>query len=237
MKQLVLALLVCASFFSCKQDAKVSSSSAKKSEATAVDAPPKIITQASLDLTKYGIANNSRNVLGGLKVGDLAPDFTALSNRGQNITLSEATEHDRVLLTFFRGDWCGYCTKQLEEFQSNLKELSKINDARVLAITPQQMSGIREMSRKVSLHYSIIPDDDHQIMKDYKVFFHVTDAYNKKIVDSKGKSLDAMNGDSSPVLPVPATYIIGKDMRIKYVFYDPDYSNRPSMDELMAALD
>ena len=34
-------------------------------------------------------------------------------------------------------------------------------------------------------------------------------------------------------LPVPATYIIGKDGKIKYVFFNTDYKKRASVQEIL----
>ena len=219
-----------------KQAAQKEVAAVKEVPATKQEAAPKVMSEATLDLTKYGIANNPNNVLGGLKVGDLAPNFEALGNRGRTINLEKETERSPIILTFFRGGWCGYCTKQLAEFKDNLKEFNELDHARVIAVTPQTMEYTRAVGNNEGLTYNLIPDENHEIMKKYKVFYHVTEDYNSKILKFKEKDLNEFNGSSSPVLPVPATYVVGKDMRIKYVFYDPDYSKRPPMEDLIAAL-
>ncbi len=232
--------MACA-FLACKQDQATVTPAPETVAATKTTQkttpPPKVMTEATLDLTKYGIANDSRNVLGGLKVGDKAPDFELKSNRGRVIKLSEYTEHTPVVLSFFRGDWCGYCTKHLAEFQDNFKMLSTDKRTRIIAVTPQKMDDARKMASDMGIFYSVISDEDHQVMKDYKVFYHTTPEYNQKVVKAKGQSLNAYNNDTEPVLPVPATYVIGSDMHIKYVFYDPDYSKRPPVEDLLSALD
>ena len=42
----------------------------------------------------------------GLKVGDKAPDFTVVDQNGKEVSLSEALEEGKVILTFYRGAWC-----------------------------------------------------------------------------------------------------------------------------------
>ena len=199
-------------------------------------AAPKIMTEATLDLTKYGIANNASNVLGGLKVGDVAPDFTLTSQYGKSFTLDERLNQGPVLLVFFRADWCGYCNNHLEEFQDNIRAVSEAGHASVLAVSPQLPSYSQELYTKYMLSFPILYDKDHSVMKKYKVFFHVTDAYNDKIKDYKGKSIEEMNGNAEPVMPVPATYLIGQDKKIKYVHYDPDYAKRASVPEVIAKI-
>ena len=38
------------------------------------------------------------------------------------------------------------------------------------------------------------------------------------------------------MLPIPATFVVGKDGRIKARFVDPDYRNRMAVEELIDAL-
>ncbi|NJO32795.1 MAG: AhpC/TSA family protein, partial [Rhodospirillales bacterium] len=38
-------------------------------------------------------------------------------------------------------------------------------------------------------------------------------------------------------LPIPATFVVGKDGRVKARFVDPDYRKRMDIDELVAAVE
>ena len=38
------------------------------------------------------------------------------------------------------------------------------------------------------------------------------------------------------MLPIPATFVVGRDGRIKARFVDPDYRKRMAIEELIAAL-
>ena len=58
-----------------------------------------------IDLTKYGIANNPNNILGGLKVGDKAPDFKMSNQDGEEINLKNTLQKGPVLLVFLRAEW------------------------------------------------------------------------------------------------------------------------------------
>ncbi|MEJ7664446.1 MAG: hypothetical protein WKG07_35480 [Hymenobacter sp.] len=48
--------------------------------------------------------------------------------------------------------------------------------------------------------------------------------------------LKAANGADVNVLPVPATYVIGRDGKIKYAFFNPDYRHRVSVRRVAQAL-
>ena len=190
--------------------------------------------ETRLDLTQYGIADNPDNVLGGLKIGDNAPDFTLLNQDGKHVSLDAILKHGRVLLVFLRAEWCSYCVRHLKEFQDNLQEIHDAGNVKVIAISPQQRSYMQQFHDENQLSFPILYDEDHSVMKDYKVFFHVTDKYNDYIEKAKGNRIEVFNGDTEPVMPIPATYLIGQDKTVKYVHYDPDYKKRSDVKKLIA---
>ena len=70
------------------------------------------------------------------------------------------------------------------------------------------------------------------IMKSYKVNFAVDEKTVEKY-KGYGIDFDKANGSNGANLPVPATYIIGKDGIIKYAFFNPDYKQRASIKEIL----
>ncbi len=211
-----------------------SSNQSTSTEDTSVAAEQESKPKPALDFTKYGIANNPDNVLGGLKVGDKAPNFKLLDQDGKEERLEASLEEGPVLLVFLRAEWCSFCVKHLQEFQDNLQAIHDVGQAKVIAVSPQESSYMQEFHREGQFSFPILFDGDHSVMKDYKVFFHVTDKYNEYIKKAKGSSIEVFNGDTEPVMPVPATYLIGQDQVIKYVHYDPNYKKRSDLKEVMA---
>jgi len=57
-----------------------------------------------------------------------------------------------------------------------------------------------------------------------------------KAYKNYGIDLVKSNGNDSEMLPVPATYVIGKDGKIKFVHFDKDYRNRPRVADILKAL-
>lgn len=188
------------------------------------------------DLTKFGIDNYSNNVLGGLSVGDFAPDFELKNEVGQNISLEETLKEGPVLLVFYRADWCPYCTKHLAEFEQHINDIKANENTNVIAISPQMPKYSKMLSEENGYTFPILYDEDHVVMKDYKVFFRVSKEYNEKIFKFKGEYIQTRNGDTNPYLPVPATYVIGQDQRIKFVHYDPNYKERANIKEVLGIL-
>ncbi|HRI24009.1 MAG TPA: peroxiredoxin-like family protein [Ferruginibacter sp.] len=170
----------------------------------------------------------------GLKAGDAAPPFSAKDQDGNKVSLEEMLKKGPVILLFYRGQWCPYCNKQLASYTDSL-QLIKQAGASVLAVTPETPDNIRKTIEKTKASFPVIEDSELAIMKQYRVNFAVDE---KTIARYKGYGIDftEANGSNGANLPVPATYIIGTDGKIKYVFFNTDYRRRVSVRELLENL-
>jgi peroxiredoxin len=72
-------------------------------------------------------------------------------------------------------------------------------------------------------------------MKDYKVNYVLDDATVAKY-KGFGLDLNASNGNTDHVLPVPATYVINQSGKITFVHFNKDYTRRASISDIMRAL-
>ncbi len=167
----------------------------------------------------------------GLNIGDKAPSFTATDNTGKIFNLYEELKKGDIILLFYRGQWCPYCNKELSMFNDSLSYINS-KGASVVAITPETNENIDKTISKTKATFSIISDQGLSIMKDYKVNFTVDD---KTINRYKNYGIDfnSNNGENGANLPIPATYLIGKDGIIKYVYFNTDYKKRSSVKEVL----
>ncbi len=170
----------------------------------------------------------------GLKVGEIAPQLTGIDQHGKKINLKEILEKGEVVLVFYRGQWCPYCNKELSAINDELQTINT-KGATVIAITPETTENINKTIEKTNVLFSIIQDDGLTIMKNYKVNFTVDEATLTKY-KNYGIDFEKVNGSNGSNLPIPATYIIGKNRKIKYVFFDPDYKKRASVQDIIENL-
>ena len=170
----------------------------------------------------------------GLKVGDIAPDFTTADQNGKKLQLKKLLKKGDVVLVFYRGQWCPFCNKQLSKINDSLSFI-KAKGATVIAVTPETADNIKTTISKTKVTYSIVEDKGMAVMKEYKVNFAVDE---KTIAKYKNYGIDfnKANGDNGANLPVPATYIIGKDGKIKYAFFNADYTKRASVKDILENL-
>ncbi len=167
----------------------------------------------------------------GLKVGDVAPDFSAKDQYGKTINLKQALQKGPVVMLFYRGQWCPYCNKQMSRFSDSLSMLTA-KGASVLAIAAETAENVKKTIEKTKSTFPVVEDQGLVIMKMYKVNFAVDE---KTIIKYKGYGIDfdKANGANGANLPVPATYIIGKDGKVKYVFFNTDYRKRASAIDIL----
>lgn len=168
----------------------------------------------------------------GLTAGMDAPTFAAKDNTGKTLDLKALLKkHSAVVLMFYRGQWCPYCNKHLQQLQDSLQLLTAKN-VYVIAVTPETTEAIGKTVAKTKASFSLIHDDGYKIMKDYKVDYVMDQAMVTKY-KGYGVDLEANNGNTDHMLPVPATYIIDKKGKITYVHFNKDYTKRLAVSTIL----
>ncbi len=170
----------------------------------------------------------------GLFIDSRAPDFRAKDQFGKEIRLKDLLKEGKVVLVFYRGQWCPYCNRQLKKLEDSL-ELIKDKGATLVAVTPERPENVAKTVEKTGAKYSILFDEGLKIMKAYDVDFEVPENTLTRYRNS-GIDIEGNNGGNSKYLPVPAVYIIDRESTITYRFFDSDYRKRPSVQEILANL-
>lgn len=169
-----------------------------------------------------------------LTVGQTAPAFKSQDTAGRPVELAQLLKKGPVVLYFYRGQWCPYCNKQLSQLQDSLQTLTA-KGAQVVVITPEIQTNIDKTVAKTKLSIPVVHDQDFAIMKAYKTAFTVDEGTVQKY-QGFGVNLKGANGADVAVLPVPATYVIGRDGKIKFAYFNPDYRHRASVKQVAQAL-
>jgi len=170
----------------------------------------------------------------GLKVGDKAPLFEAKDNTGNTFNLKKQLQKGDVVMIFYRGQWCPYCNKELSQLNDSLSFLTA-KGATVVAISPEVLDNVAKTVEKTKASFPIISDSGMAVMKMYNVNFAVDTATQTKY-KNYGIDFGQANGANGANLPVPATYVIGKNGKIKYAFFNPDYKQRSSVKAILEHL-
>ncbi len=177
---------------------------------------------------------NAQQAPEGLFISSKAPDFKGKDQEGKEIRLKDLLKQGKVVLVFYRGEWCPYCNRELSRLQDSL-ELIKEKGATLIAISPEKPENISKTIEKTKASYSIVYDEGAKIMKAYDVEFEVPENTVTRYRNS-GIDLSKLNTEDGKYLPVPAVYVIDKESTVIYRFFEPDYKKRPSVKEILEKL-
>lgn len=167
----------------------------------------------------------------GLFIASKAPDFKAKDQNGNEIRLKDLLKTGKVVLVFYRGQWCPYCNKELSRLQDSLQFI-KDKGATLIAVSPELPENVSKTVEKTNAEFSILYDEKLKIMKAYDVEFELPQNTVTRYRNA-GLDMEKNNGANGNFLPVPAVYIIDKESTITYRFFDTDYKKRPSVKELL----
>lgn len=175
------------------------------------------------------------NECNGLSVGDNVNDFIGIDQNGNKIQLSELLKKGKVVIVFYRGQWCPICMPHLKKLQDGLLEI-KEKGASVLIITPEKQENIQKTILKTSITIPIIYDENYKIMEDFDVAFVPGKSLRLMYNTLLQANLKNAHSDDSQTLPVPATFIIDTDSKIKWRHFERDYKKRPGIKEILNQL-
>lgn len=169
-----------------------------------------------------------------LKMGQKMPDFTLPDASGKKVNLKDLLKKGPVVVTFFRGSWCPYCNAQLSNYQMHLPEF-KSKNATLVAITPETPDLTVLLEEKKKLEFPILTDKDNALAKKFGLVFSLTPEL-KQLYLKFGVDLEKNQGNADWRLPIPATYVVGKDGKIVYAHVDPDFTKRADPLEVLNAI-
>ncbi|HZF63856.1 MAG TPA: peroxiredoxin family protein [Chitinophagaceae bacterium] len=171
----------------------------------------------------------------GLFINSKAPDFKAKDQSGADVVLKDIRKKGPVVVLFYRGHWCPYCSKELTRFQDSLSLISE-KGAQLIAITPEAPDGISKTIEKTKAVFPILYDQDAKIAKAYQVSY-VVDERTLNRYKNFGTDLLAINQQKTKAnLPVPAIYIVNKEGSVTYRYFNDDYKKRPWVSEILEEL-
>jgi peroxiredoxin Q/BCP len=133
---------------------------------------------------------------GKLEIGELAPDFEALTDSGETVSLSDY-RGQRVVLYFYPKDDTSGCTKQACGFRDHYAEIEE-RDAVVLGVSPDGQASHQKFKTKYDLPFTLLVDEDHAVAEKYGVWGEKS-MYGRKymgiirshfVIDQDGKIAD-----------------------------------------------
>ena len=102
------------------------------------------------------------------KIGEIAPDFEALTDSDEMVKLSHYRGR-RVVLYFYPKDNTSGCTKQACAFRDNYPAIEAQN-AVILGVSPDSVTSHQDFKAEYDLPFTLLVDQDHAIAELYGVW-------------------------------------------------------------------
>ncbi len=194
----------------------------------AADFPPEVtrlFAEKTEELLQSDILSQVR------KVGDFSPSFELPDTAGRVVGLDGQLQKGPVILSFYRGTWCPYCNI---EFQALLRTMPgfQVRHASVLAISPQ----VRERHTDPRVDgFLDLADRGNLVAREFGLVYPLGDRI-RKVYRQFGIFLEHLHEDESYEVPIPATFIVDRDRRIRYAHASGDITERAEPGELLENL-
>ena len=122
-----------------------------------------------------------------LKVGDQAPDFTLLSQKGEKVTLSKLTGKKNIVLYFYPKDESKGCTQQACEFRDKYEVFTDLG-AEVIGVSSDDVLSHKLFAEKNFLPFTLLSDKENKVRELYSVksTFGLIPGRVTYVIDKKG---------------------------------------------------
>lgn len=170
----------------------------------------------------------------GLAVGEHAPDAKLADAAGKSVELSAIIKDGPVIVVFYRGGWCPFCTKHLAQWTHHADELKQLG-VTFVAISPEKPEELAKTAEKNGLKFRMLCDTSMDAAKGFKLAF---DMDEKTVTKYKGYGMDLAksNAIGAWTLPHPATFVIDTDGVVRYASASKDYTKRADPKEAIEAI-
>jgi peroxiredoxin len=168
------------------------------------------------------------------RVGDVAPGFRVADGTGGEVSLAGLLADGPVVLSFYRGMWCPFCSLELRALRQAVPRITALG-ASLVAVSGQTPDYSALTAERLDLPFTVLSDDGLAVSRSYGLVYELPD-YLVEAYDQR-HPIPVFNGTEGNALPVPATYVIDRSGIIRFGFVDPNYTHRADPDAIVDVLE
>jgi peroxiredoxin len=145
------------------------------------------------------------------QAGEIAPEFTAASTSGSDVSLSSFRGKRNVLLAFFPLAFTGTCTKELVCFTEDFDQFTG-KGVEILPISVDSTASLKEFKNKLQMKTDLLSDFKRDISRAYGVLNEARFYSNR------------------------AYFLIDQDGRVRWSHVEDNNGQRRENSEILAAI-
>jgi len=168
------------------------------------------------------------------KPGDPMPSFLLPDSSGRLFNLQDLLADGPAVISFNRGHWCEYCVIELAALSQALADIAA-HGATVVSIMPETEQFTAKAAAATGNAFKILSDIDGGYALSLGLVIWLGERVRNLYV-AHGLDLDRFQASASWFVPIPATFVVGRDGRILARHVDPDFRNRMDVEDIIAAL-
>jgi len=161
------------------------------------------------------------------------PPFMLPDEAGRLVSLPSLLAKGPLAVMFFRGHWCPYCRLNVRAVIEAVEEIKAVG-GQVVAIMPETQAFAGKFKSDSGAPFPVLTDLDNGYALSLNLAIWLGSAIQKLL--SPMQDMPSFHGNEGWVLPIPATFVVGRDGIVKARFVDPDFRKRMAIDDLIAAL-
>ena len=150
------------------------------------------------------------------------------------VTSDELLDRGPLVLAFFRGGWCPYCPIALRGLERARPRIEAAG-ASLVAVSPLRGPELLQVADECGLAFRLLSDVGGRFSQLCGVRYAVPPEH-VALYGRIGIDLAGLHDGAGWTLPLPATYVVGRDGIVRYVFVDPDWSRRAEPQALVGVV-
>lgn len=191
---------------------------------------PRVKAYAATDDAKVGVLPPGL----GIPPGQPAPNAPARDASGREVAVLNVAKGS-ILLVFYRGGWCPYCNHQMHELAQAFPELQK-RGVTPVAVSVDAIEAAARTQAGFEIPFPLLSDPELAVHKAFKVVHHA-EAEEVARLKSYGIDIEAASGQQHHDFAVPSIFLIDAARTVRWAHAEGDYKVRPSVAQLLAAID
>jgi peroxiredoxin len=166
--------------------------------------------------------------------GEPMPGFLLPDSTGRLVSLDDVLAEGPAVISFNRGHWCEYCRIELTAFRQGMNEIAA-EGASVVSIMPESEVFAGRAAAEAGNAFRVLSDIDNGYALTTGLVIWLGERV-RNLYLSHGLNLERFQNSPNWFVPIPATFVVGRDGVIVARHVDPDFRNRMDIEAIVAAL-